>query len=74
MVKLEKIVLELKEIKTKNEFLLDIAKKHLKYSIECKDRIRDSLYEIRQSYNYFLNLYKKAIWKNPQLAYNRIKY
>lgn len=58
---LEKIISNLQEKLRKNEFLLYAANNNLIYAKRFKKEMKESLYEIKKTYDYFIGLYKKKL-------------
>ena len=60
-INLEKIVSTLQEKLKVNEFLLYTTNNNLIYAKRIKKKVKENLYEIKKTYDYFIGLYKKKV-------------
>jgi len=58
---LEKIILKLQEKLKVNEFLLYANNNNLIYAKRIKEKLKENIYEIKKTYDYFIGLYKKKV-------------
>lgn len=53
-----------------NTFRLMIAENSLDYAKRYRNSVRELLYEVKKSYDYYLNLYRKTLLRNPEVILN----